>query len=263
LLTEEIGVDFWHTYAIPRLNVPSIRMSDGPNGIRGTKFFGGVPVACFPCGTGLRATWDSELMEAAGRLMAEESRAKGAAAILGPTVNIQRSPLGGRGFESFSEDPYLAGSLAAAEIRGIQESGIQATIKHFVCNDLEHERKAVDSIVSERALREIYLMPFQIAMRDADPKAFMTSYNKLNGLHCSENKRLLQGVLRDEWGFKGMVMSDCQYSEVFSNEMKSNISQGSVLILFQKRLMLDSILKCQSLLFGEVVSSNMQPAQGR
>lgn len=208
VLTEGTGIDFWHTAAIPRLNIPAIRMSDGPNGVRGTKFFNGVPATCFPCGTGLGATWDSELMEAAGRLMAEESRAKGAAAILGPTVNIQRSPLGGRGFESFSEDPYLAGVLAAAEIRGIQESGIQATIKHFVCNDQEHERKAVDAVVSERALREIYLMPFQIATRDADPKAFMTSYNKINGLRCSENKRLLQGILRDEWDFKGMVMSD-------------------------------------------------------
>ena len=208
-------------------------MSDGPNGIRGTKFFNGVPAACFPCGTALGATWDSELMEAAGRLMAEESRAKGAAAILGPTVNIQRSPLGGRGFESFSEDPHLAGSLAAAEIRGIQESGIQATIKHFVCNDLEHERKAVDSIVSERALREIYLMPFQIAMRDADPKAFMTAYNKLNGLHCSENKRLLQGILRDEWGFKGMVMSDCQYSESFQTKRKLIFDRVRYLFCFR------------------------------
>jgi beta-glucosidase len=151
-------------------------------------------------------------MEEAGRLMAKEARAKGAAAILGPTINMQRSPLGGRGLESFSEDPYLAGFLAAAEIRGIQECGIQATIKHFVCNDQEHERKAVDAVVSERALREIYLLPFQIALRDGRPDAFMTSYNRVNGLHASENGRLLQGILREEWGFEGLVMSDVSLS---------------------------------------------------
>jgi beta-glucosidase len=185
-------------------------MSDGPNGVRGTKFFNGVPAACFPCGTGLGATWDSELLEAAGRVMADEARAKGASVILGPTINMQRSPLGGRGFESFSEDPHLSGSLAAAEIRGIQENGLSATIKHFVCNDQEHERQRVDVVISERALREIYLMPFQIALKDGDPKCFMTSYNKVNGIHCSESKRLLQDILRDEWGFKGLVLSDWQ-----------------------------------------------------
>jgi beta-glucosidase len=183
-------------------------MSDGPNGVRGTRFFDGIPAACFPCGTALGATWDADLMQAAGRLMAEEARCKGAAIILGPTINIQRSPLGGRGFESFSEDPYLSGSIAAAQIQGMQGAGISATIKHFVCNDQEHERQAVSSVVSERALREIYLMPFQIAMRDAGPRAFMTAYNKVNGIHASENKRLLEGILRKEWDFKGMVMSD-------------------------------------------------------
>ncbi|KZF23064.1 glycoside hydrolase family 3 protein [Xylona heveae TC161] len=202
------GIDFWHTAPIPRLGIPSIRMSDGPNGIRGTRFFNGVPAACFPCGTALGATWDVGLIEAAGQLMAEEARAKGAAVVLGPTVNMQRSPLGGRGFESFSEDPVLAGSMAAAEIKGMQSRGVASTIKHFVCNDQEDERQAVDSIITERALREIYLLPFQIAMRDAQPRAFMTAYNKVNGTHASEDLKLLQDILRDEWGFHGLTMSD-------------------------------------------------------
>jgi beta-glucosidase len=121
---------------------------------------------------------------------------------------MQRSPLGGRGFESFSEDPYLSGAVGSAVVSGIQSTGVAATIKHFVCNDQEHERQAVTSIVTERALREIYLMPFQIAQRDSKPKCYMTSYNRVNGEHTSESMKLLQSILRDEWGFDGMVMSD-------------------------------------------------------
>lgn len=140
--------------------------------------------------------------------MGEEAIAKGAHILLGPCINMQRSPLGGRGFESISEDPVLAGLGAAALTNGIQSTGVVATIKHFVTNDQEHERTAVDSIVTERALREIYLMPFQLAVKYSHPKAFMTAYNKLNGTHLSENKRILQGVLREEWGWKGVIMSD-------------------------------------------------------
>lgn len=121
---------------------------------------------------------------------------------------MQRSPLGGRGFESFSEDPVLAGNMSAATINGIQSTGVAATLKHFVCNDQEHERQSVDSIVSERALREIYLMPFQIAERDAKPLAYMTAYNKVNGVHASESAELINSILRKEWGFDGLVMSD-------------------------------------------------------
>jgi beta-glucosidase len=202
------GEDFWHTKAVPRLKIPSIRMTDGPNGARGTTYFHGIPAACFPCGTALAATWDTALMECAGTLMGQESIAKGAAVLLGPTVNIQRSPLGGRGFESFSEDPSLSGYIAAAIIRGIQSTGVVATIKHLVCNDQEHDRYAQDSIVSERALREIYLMPFQLAQRDSSPGAYMTAYNKVNGKHASESPWLIDGILRKEWGFDGLVMSD-------------------------------------------------------
>jgi beta-glucosidase len=121
---------------------------------------------------------------------------------------MQRSPLGGRGFESFSEDPVLAGLLAAATVRGIQSTGVQATIKHFACNDQEHERMCQDSIVSERALREIYLMSFMIVQKDSKPGCFMTSYNRVNGVHASENPKLIADVLRKEWGFSGLVMSD-------------------------------------------------------
>lgn len=202
------GIDMWHTKALPHHGIPSVRTSDGPNGVRGTKFFDGVKAACFPCGTGLGATFNQELLEEAGRLMGKEARAKGAHVILGPTINMQRSPLGGRGFESLGEDPFLAGLGAAAIVRGIQSEGILATIKHFVCNDHEHKRNAVQSIVTERALREIYTMPFQLAVRDASPAAFMTGYNGVNGTYCSENEKLIDKMLRGEWGWDGLVMSD-------------------------------------------------------
>ncbi|PSN70389.1 beta-glucosidase [Corynespora cassiicola Philippines] len=202
------GKDFWHTKDIPRLGIPSLRLSDGPNGVRGTRFFNGAPASCLPCGTALASTWDKKLIQAAGELIGREAIAKGAHVWLGPTVNIQRSPLGGRGFESYSEDPYLSGAMAAAIVNGVQSTGVSAAIKHYVCNDSEHERQAVNCVVSERALREIYLLPFQIAQRDAQPASYMTSYNRVNGVHVSENKRLLDEVLRKEWGFDGFIMSD-------------------------------------------------------
>ncbi|KAH8819162.1 putative beta-glucosidase [Xylogone sp. PMI_703] len=202
------GIDFWHTYPIPELNVPSIRVSDGPNGIRGTKWFAGVLAACLPCGTALGATWDKDLLQQAGKLIGDESIAKGAHCWLGPTINIQRSALGGRGFESFAEDPHLSGILAARMIQGCESTGVQSTVKHFICNDQEHERRAVDTIVTPRALREVYLRPFQIVARDAAPKAMMTSYNKLNGLHVSQNPHLLDDLVRKEWGWDPLMMSD-------------------------------------------------------
>ncbi|KAL5604249.1 uncharacterized protein BROUX77_004435 [Berkeleyomyces rouxiae] len=202
------GIDIWHTKGFPKHGVPSLRFSDGPNGIRGTKFFNSVPAACFPCGTGLGSTFNTELLERAGRKMGEEAKLKGAHVVLGPTINMQRSPLGGRGFESFSEDPVLSGLGAAALVKGIQSTGVQATAKHFVCNDQEHKRNAANSIVSQRALREIYAMPFQMLVRDAEPGAFMTGYNGVNGTFCSENPDLLDTLLRKEWGYTGLVMSD-------------------------------------------------------
>ncbi|SGZ49663.1 CIC11C00000004797 [Sungouiella intermedia] len=202
------GADLWHTYAVPRLGVPSVRVSDGPNGVRGTKIFKGIPAACFTCGTGLASTFNKELLQQAGGLMAEVAKHKSAHAILGPTTNMQRGPLGGRGFESFSEDPHLAAMASIAVVKGIQENDIAATIKHFVCNDLEHQREASNSIVSERALREIYLEPFRLAVKHANPAAFMTSYNKVNGVHVSQLRRYMEEILRGEWGWDGLIMSD-------------------------------------------------------
>lgn len=202
------GSDFWHTAAVKRLGVPSIRVSDGPNGVRGTKFVNGSPAACFPCGTGLAASFNKDLLAEAGGLMAEEAKHKSAHVILGPTTNMQRGPLGGRGFESFSEDPYLAGIASANIVKGMQTNDIAATIKHYVGNDLEHERSASDSILTERALREIYLEPFRLAVKYSDPKAFMTAYNKVNGEHVSQSKRILEDILREEWGWDGLIMSD-------------------------------------------------------
>lgn len=202
------GKDFWHTAPVERLNIPSVRVSDGPNGVRGTKFFNGVPSNCFPCGTGMAATFNKELLVEAGELMGVEAKLKGAHCILGPTCNIVRNPLGGRAFESYSEDPLLSGHAASHIIRGIQNEKVMACIKHFVCNDQEHERKSVDTLVTERALREIYLKPFEIAFRDAKPRALMTAYNKVNGEHVSQSKRFLHDILRKEWGFDGLVMSD-------------------------------------------------------
>lgn len=202
------GKDFWHTTPILRLSVPSIRLSDGPNGVRGTRFFDSIPSACLPCGTALGASFDKVLIRRLGQLLGDEAKAKGAHVLLGPTINIQRSPLGGRGFESYSEDPWLSGVLAGEYCRGVQDKNIVPTLKHFVCNDQEHERMAYNAIVTDRALREIYLLPFQIAIQMANPGAVMTAYNKVNGTHVSESRDLLQNVLRDEWMWDGLVMSD-------------------------------------------------------
>lgn len=202
------GANAWQTVPIERLNIPAVTVSDGPNGIRGTRFFDATPSNCFPCGTGMAATFNKTLLGRAGALMATEAKMKGAHCILGPTCNIARGPLGGRAFESYSEDPYLSGHVAAAVVKGIQDGDVVACLKHFVCNDQEDERKGVDTIITERALREVYLKPFQIAVRDASPKSIMTAYNKVNGEHVLQSKRLLNEVLRDEWGWDGMVMSD-------------------------------------------------------
>ncbi|KAJ4263343.1 hypothetical protein NW762_006161 [Fusarium torreyae] len=202
------GVGWWHTAAIERLSIPPIRLSDGPNGVRGTHFFDSTPSSCLPCGTALGATWNTDLIHRLGQLLSDEAHAKGAHVLLGPTVNIQRGPLGGRGFESFSEDPVLSGILAGHYVRGVQKDGVSATMKHFACNDMESARMAVDIQVTERALREVYLLPFMIAVEMASPRVFMTAYSKINGTHCPDNNHLLQDILRDEWKWDGLVVSD-------------------------------------------------------
>ncbi|KAK2125352.1 hypothetical protein NOF04DRAFT_1373002 [Fusarium oxysporum II5] len=202
------GKDFWHTTPLPHHDIPSIRLSDGPNGVRGTRFFDSVASSCLPCGTALGATFNTDLLAEIGQLQGREAKAKGVVCVLGPTLNIQRGPLGGRGFESFSEDPLLSGILSGYYTRGVQKENIATTLKHFACNDMEHERMAVNVIITQRAMREIYLLPFMLAISIGDPRAIMTAYNKVNGVHVSESKTLLQKIFREEWKFDGLVMSD-------------------------------------------------------
>ncbi|KAJ5814173.1 uncharacterized protein N7503_000923 [Penicillium pulvis] len=202
------GSDFWHTKPIQKFNIPSIRLSDGSSGIRGTRWFEGVPTAALPCGTALASTWDKPLLRQAGQLLGKECIAKGVRCWLGPTVNIQRSPLGGRGAESFAEDPYLTGIIARETILGCESTGVISTVKHLVCNDQEESKRGLDILVTDRALREIYLRPFQIVAQDAKPGALMTAYNRVNGVHTSEHAEILEGIVRQEWGWNPLVMSD-------------------------------------------------------
>src|SRR5438445_5350882 len=203
------GTNDWYTVPVERLGIPSLKMTDGRIGARGAGgFTGGVNAACFPAGISLASTWNTDLIERVGRALARETTLKAAQVLLGPTVNIQRSPLGGRNFESFSEDPYLSARLAVAYIKGLQEEGVGASIKHYVCNDEEFERFSISSEVRERALREIYLAPFEAAVRECQPWTIMAAYSLVNGVAASENPYLLTEILRDEWGFDGVVISD-------------------------------------------------------
>ena len=202
------GADMWHTVPIERLGIPAIKVSDGPNGARGSQASAGPTSACFPAGVAMGATWNPELVERVGKALAEETKSKGAHILLAPTVNIHRSPLAGRNFECYSEDPYLTSRMAVAYIKGLQQEGVGACIKHFVCNDSEFERHTISSEVRERALREIYLPPFQSAVSEAHPWSVMSSYNKINGVSASENKYTLLEILKGEWDFDGIVISD-------------------------------------------------------
>src|SRR5947209_19421624 len=203
------GTNTWYTVPVERLGIPSLKMTDGPNGARGAGgFTGGVKAACFPAEISLASTWNTDLLARVGQALAREAKMKGAHVLLAPTVNIQRSPLGGRNFESFSEDPYLSARLAVAYITGLQREGVGASIKHYVCNDEEFERFSISSEVSERALREIYLPPFEAAVRESRPWTVMAAYNLVNGIAASESPYLLNEILRHEWGFDGVVVSD-------------------------------------------------------
>ncbi|KAH7323198.1 glycoside hydrolase superfamily [Stachybotrys elegans] len=202
------GASFTGTTGIPEKGVPAIKAVDGPNGVRSAATDEAIRSTCFPAGSSLASIFDPAIAYRAGELLAAECRGKNAQCLLGPTVCIHRHPLGGRNFESFSEDPLLTGKVASQYIRGLQDSGVSATIKHFVANEQETQRTTVDETISERALREIYLKPFEIAIREADPWALMTAYNHVNGEHCDSHNWLLQQVLRGEWGWKGLVMSD-------------------------------------------------------
>jgi beta-glucosidase len=203
------GADFWTTAAIERLGVPSIKVTDGPNGARGGgSLVGGIKSACFPAAISLGASWNTDLVREMGKALAEEAKSKGARVVLAPTVNIQRSGLNGRNFECYSEDPHLTSEIAVGYIDGLQGEGVAATVKHFAGNESEVERYTMSSDVDERALREIYLPPFEAAVKRAKVMAIMSSYNRLNGTPTSEHRWLLTEVLREQWGFEGIVMSD-------------------------------------------------------
>jgi len=193
--------------ALDRLGIPLVMTADGPAGLR-SRTVSQISTTAFPVATAIACTWDLDLMEEIGKAGALEVKENNVVMWLTPALNIHRSPLCGRNFEYFSEDPFLAGKMAAAKVRGIQSQNIVATPKHFACNNKETNRRYCDAIVSERALREIYLKGFEICIKEAAPKMIMTSYNPLNGVHTSECSELLQGILRDEWGYQGMVTTD-------------------------------------------------------
>ena len=202
------GNSFWTTVPVERLGIPSIKVTDGPNGARGASWNGDVTSAAFPVGVALAATWNPELIERIGAALAEETRNKGAVVLLGPTVNIHRSPVNGRNFECYSEDPYLTSRIAVAYIKGLQQNGVAACIKHFVCNDSEFERQTISSEVTERPLREIYLAPFEAAVKEANTWSLMSAYNRINGTYANENTYLVRDILKGEWGWDGLLMSD-------------------------------------------------------
>lgn len=209
------GADFWHTKGVARLGIPQMMLTDGPHGLRkqiGKNDHLGLnaayPATCFPTASAAANSWDEAMIEQMGRRLGAETRTQRVGVILGPGVNIKRSPLCGRNFEYYSEDPYLAGELAAGFINGVQSEGVGTSIKHFAANDQETRRLSVNSCVDERTLQEIYLPAFEAAVKKARPWTVMCSYNRLNGAYASENKPLLTDILRGAWGFDGFVMSD-------------------------------------------------------
>ena len=203
------GADFWRTVAVERLGIPQLKVSDGPAGVRGGgPLVGGKKTAAFPVGIALGSTWNVDLLREVGQHLAREAKDKGASVLLAPTINLFRSTLNGRNFESYAEDPYLTGKLGVAYVQGLQERGVAATVKHFMGNESEFERNTISSDIPERALRELYLIPFEMTVKEGQTLAVMSAYNKVNGTYASEHKRLLTDILRTEWGFDGLVMSD-------------------------------------------------------
>jgi beta-glucosidase len=218
-LEEKVGMlsgeGFWHTKAIPRLGVSGIMMTDGPHGLRKQTDMAdhlgltkSVPATCYPPAVTLASSWDTELAAAVGAAIGDEARAEGVAIVLGPGINMKRSPLCGRNFEYYSEDPCLAGTMAAAFVRGLQGRGVGACLKHFAANNQEYHRLVNDSVVDDRTLREIYLAAFETVVKESAPWSLMCSYNRLNGTHAAEHAWLLRRVLRDEWGHEGVVITD-------------------------------------------------------
>jgi len=202
------GADSWRTHEFPGIGLRSMVTSDGPSGVRGTTKDERRPSACLPCPSALGATWDPQLVHRLAAALGTEARSKGVDVLLAPTVNLMRSPLGGRGFEFFAEDPVLTAALAVPYVRGVQSAGVAATVKHFVANDTETGRRTYDARISDSVLHELYLMPFEACVREAGAWLVMAAYNQVNGARMTENVQLLRDVLKNEWGFDGVVVSD-------------------------------------------------------
>ena len=223
------GKDFWHLNSVERLGLTEIMVSDGPHGLRKQNkdkkagdLLGSVPAVCFPTASCTACSWDEELLTKMGEYLGDECKAEKISVLLGPGMNIKRSPLCGRNFEYFSEDPFLAGSLASAFIKGVQSKGIGVSIKHFAANNQETRRMTIDTVADERTLREIYLAGFEKAVKESKPWTVMNAYNKLNGTYCAENEWLLNHVLRKQWGFDGVVVTDWGAE----NEIAKGIAAG-------------------------------------
>ena len=203
------GSDWWHTVPLDKYGIPSVMVSDGPTGLRKEKMLGvSITATCYPTAAAVASSWDVDLVGKMGETLGDECLANRLSVLLGPGINIKRSPLCGRNFEYYSEDPVLAGELAASYIDGVQSRGVGTSLKHFAANSTETRRMLADSIVDERSLREIYLRGFEIAVKKSQPWTIMAAYNKINGTYCTESSYLLTEVLRNDWGFKGLVVSD-------------------------------------------------------
>ncbi|MFF8805273.1 glycoside hydrolase family 3 protein [Streptomyces omiyaensis] len=202
------GQDMWSLPALPEIGLASLVMSDGPIGVRGVRWTADDPSVALPSPTALAAAWDPALARRAGRLLAQEARRKGVHVLLAPTVNLHRTPLGGRHFEAYSEDPHLTGAVGTGYVRGVQDGGVGTTVKHFVANDAETDRFTVDNRIAPRPLRELYLAPFEAIVAHARPWGVMTAYNRVNGVTMTEHRHLVEDVLRGEWGFDGANVSD-------------------------------------------------------
>ena len=208
------GKDYWNLKGVERLGIPSVKVSDGPNGLRTPTIdseqlgFNSMEAISYPSACLSACSFDTELMEEMGERIGEECRSRNIAVILGPSANMKRSPLCGRNFEYFSEDPYLGAHIAAAYVKGVQSKDVSACVKHFTANNQEYRRQTCSSEADERTLREIYLNAFEDVVKEGKPDIMMASYNKVNGTYMTENKKILTDILRDEWGFDGYVMSD-------------------------------------------------------
>ena len=212
------GYDYWHLEEAKELGLPKIMITDGPHGLRkqnpdkksssGIGLGNSVPTTCFPPAATSACSWDEDLLRLEGEALAEECIQEKVSVILGPGTNIKRSPVCGRNFEYFSEDPLLAGKMSASLINGCQSKGVGNSLKHFACNSQEAFRMVVNEVIDERTIREIYFPAFEIAVKESQPWTVMNSYNRINGVYASQNKWLQQDVLRDEWGFEGLVVTD-------------------------------------------------------